>query len=257
MGRTYQSVLEVAGSRGSGYVVLLDPDKAPADDLGRQAELASRHADFIFVGGSLCVRHDFDPAVKAVKAASGVPVVIFPGDSTQVSAHADALLFLSLVSGRNADLLIGEHVKAAPIIKRQGLEVIPVAYMLVESGRMTSVQFMSQSLAIPRTKPEIAMAHALAGEYLGMKLVYMDAGSGAQDHVPVEIIEAVSKYVSIPVVVGGGIRTPRQAEAVAKAGASLVVTGDVIEQTGSAALLKELADAVHRLPSRSAGPERS
>jgi phosphoglycerol geranylgeranyltransferase len=259
VGRTYRAVLEAAESRGAGYAVLLDPDKAPARDLGRQAELAARYADFIFVGGSICVRRDFDPAVEAIKASSRVPVVIFPGDSTQVSAHADALLFLSLVSGRNADLLIGEHVKAAPIIKRHRLEVIPVAYMLIESGRMTSVQFMSQTLAIPRNKPEIAMAHALAGEYLGMKLVYMDAGSGAQEHVPVEIIEAVSKYVSIPVVVGGGIRTARQAEAVARAGASLVVTGDVIEEKGSAALLEELADAVHWRPSSSGrpGPERS
>jgi phosphoglycerol geranylgeranyltransferase len=225
--------------------VLLDPDKYTPGDLANQAEVISRYADLIFVGGSLCVRHDFDKAVESIKAASAVPVVIFPGDATQVSSHADGLLFLSLISGRNPDLLIGEHVKAAPRIRRYKLEVIPVAYMLVESGDTTSVQFMSQSLAIPRTKPELAMAHALAGEYLGMKLVFMDGGSGASHHVPAQMVEAVSGYVSVPVVVGGGIRTPEDAGALAAAGASFIVTGDVIEKKGSEAMLREFTSAVH------------
>jgi phosphoglycerol geranylgeranyltransferase len=177
----YESMLGVAEVKGAGYVVLLDPDKYSASELAGQAEMISAYADFIFVGGSLCVRHDFGEAVKSIKAASSVPVVIFPGDATQVSRHADALLFLSLVSSRNADLLIGEHVKAAPMIRRHDLEIIPVAYMLIESGQTTSVQFMSQSLAIPGGKPEIAMAHALAGEYLGMKMVFLEAGSAGRD----------------------------------------------------------------------------
>jgi phosphoglycerol geranylgeranyltransferase len=237
-------MLELARA-GASYVVLLDPDKAPAADLARQAEAVSRHADLIFVGGSICVRHDFDSAVKSIKAAAGVPVVIFPGDSSQVSAGADALLFLSLVSGRNPDLLIGEHVKAAPVVRRIGLEVIPVAYMLVESGVTTSVQFVSQTLAIPPGKPEIAMAYALAGEYLGHKLAYLDSGSGARAHPPAEMVQAVAGYVSLPVVVGGGIREPREAAALAAAGAAFVVTGDVIEKTGSVDLLREFAGAVH------------
>lgn len=245
MNRVYESMLETSSAKGAGYVVLLDPDKYSASELADQAKMISAYADLIFVGGSLCVRHDFDYAVKSIKAASDVPIVIFPGDATQVSPHADALLFLSLVSSRNADLLIGEHVKAAPIIGRHDLEVIPVAYMLIESGHTTSVQFMSQSLAIPRSKPEIAMAHALAGQYLGMKLVFLEAGSGADHHVPVEMIEAVSKYVSVPVVVGGGIRTPDDANRIARAGASFVVTGDVIEKSGSAETLREFTAAVH------------
>jgi phosphoglycerol geranylgeranyltransferase len=171
--------------------------------------------------------------------------VIFPGDATQVSPHADALLFLSLVSGRNADLLIGEHVKAAPRIRRYELEVIPVAYMLVESGDTTSVQFISQSLAIPRRKPELALAHALAGEYLGMKMAFLEGGSGAPEHVPVDMINAVTGYVTIPVIVGGGIKTPDQAGAVARAGASFIVTGDVIEKRGSVEMLRDFAAAVH------------
>ena len=245
MAGVYQGMLEVIRSRRAAYAVLLDPDRSSAGELGEEARIASEHADFIFVGGSICVRHDFDQAVGAIKQNSEVPVVIFPGDSGQVSGHADALLFLSLVSARNPDLLIGEHVKAAPIIRRHGLEVIPVAYMLVESGQTTSVQFISQSLAIPRNKPEIAMAHALAGEYLGMKSVFLEAGSGAREPVPLEMIKAVASYVSIPVIVGGGIRDPRLAGEMVQAGASLVVTGDIIEKNGSIELLREFAAAIH------------
>lgn len=241
----YAKLLEVKEARGTGYVVLLDPDKYSPEELARQADMIGRYADVIFVGGSLCVRHDFDEAVRSIKEASKVPVIIFPGDATQVSSHADGLLFLSLVSGRNADLLIGEHVKAAPVIRRYELEVIPVAYMLVESGHTTSVQFMSQTLAIPDTKPEIAMAHALAGQYLGMKMAFLEAGSGADRHVPVEMIQAVSSYISIPLIVGGGIRAPEEANRIARAGASFIVTGDVIEKNGSVEMLKEFTAAVH------------
>jgi putative glycerol-1-phosphate prenyltransferase len=245
MQAVYEKMLKIREAHGTGYVVLLDPDKYSPEELGRQAEMIGGHADLVFVGGSICVRHDFDEAVKCIKQASQVPVVIFPGDATQVSSHADALLFLSLVSARNADLLIGEHVKAAPLIRRLGLEVIPVAYMLVESGHTTSVQFMSQSLAIPSTKPEIAMAHALAGQYLGMKLAFLEAGSGADHHVPVEMVQAVSDYLSIPLIVGGGIRTPEDANRIARSGASFIVTGDVIEKSGNVETLREFTAAVH------------
>jgi phosphoglycerol geranylgeranyltransferase len=258
MAGIYSRMVEMSRGRAS-YVILLDPDKASPSHLAEQAQAVSEYADLIFIGGSICVRQDFGAAVKSVKAASRVPVVIFPGDSTQVSPDADALLFLSLVSGRNPQLLVGEHVKAAPLMRRFGLEAIPVAYMLVESGETTSVQFMSQTLALPRTKPEIAMAHALAGEYLGLKLAYLDAGSGAREHVPAEMIEAVSGYVSLPVVVGGGIREPRQAGLVAAAGADFVVTGDAIEKTGSVQLVRELAEAVHSArssPAEGAARER-
>jgi putative glycerol-1-phosphate prenyltransferase len=245
MAGVYEQMLRIRKECGAGYVVLLDPDKEGPEDLARRAEMVGRYADILFIGGSICVRHDFDEAVAAAKGASGVPVVIFPGDATQVSSHADALLFLSLVSGRNPDLLIGEHVKAAPLIRRVGLETIPVAYMLVESGETTSVQYMSQTLAIPAGKPEIAMAHAQAGEYLGMKMVFLEAGSGARRHAPPDMIRAVSGYVSLPVIVGGGVRTPADAAEVVAAGASFVVTGDVIEKHGSAEMLKEFSAAVH------------
>jgi putative glycerol-1-phosphate prenyltransferase len=237
-------MLSFKASGRTGYVVLVDPDRIPFDDIAAGVGMISEYADMVLVGGSICTRGSFDEAVKRVKAASKVPVVIFPGDATQISAAADAILFLSLVSGRNADLLIGEHVKAAPIVRDAALEAIPVAYILVESGRTTSVQFMSQTLAIPRNKPEIAMAHGLAGEYLGMKAVFLEAGSGAEKHVPAGMVEAVSDYVSVPVIVGGGIRTPEIAGELARAGASFVVTGDIIEKHGSENMLSEFSKAV-------------
>jgi putative glycerol-1-phosphate prenyltransferase len=245
MESVHSYMLDLKETRGTGYVVLLDPDRCPPEDLGLQADVISKYADLIFVGGSLCVRHDFEEAVKHIKAASAVPVVIFPGDSTQVSQYADALLFLSLVSGRNPDLLIGEHVKAAPRIHRCGLETIPVAYILVESGETTSVQFISQSLAIPPAKPELAVAHALAGEYLGMRMVFLEAGSGARHHVPAEMVRAVAGCVSVPVIVGGGIKTPDEARSLADAGASFIVTGDVIEKKGGMELLRDFTAAIH------------
>jgi phosphoglycerol geranylgeranyltransferase len=162
-----------------------------------------------------------------------------------VAPSADAILFLSLVSGRNPQYLIAEHVRAAPILKEIGLEPIPTAYMLVEGGRTTSVEFMSGTKPLPRDKPDIAMAHALAAEYLGMRIAFFDAGSGAQAPVPAEFVRAVSDYVDIPVMVGGGIGAPERARGLVEAGARIVVTGDVIERTRDAGLLAAFADAVH------------
>lgn len=244
MAGVYEHMLGCKTSGKAEYVVLIDPDRVPSDDIADRVGLISEYADLVFIGGSILTRGSFDEAVRRVKAASRVPVVIFPGDATQISSAADAILFLSLVSGRNADLLIGEHVKAAPLVRDSGLEAIPVAYILVESGGTTSVQFMSQTLAIPRNKPEIAMAHALAGEYLGMKAVFLEAGSGAEKHVPVDMVKAVTGYVSVPVIAGGGIRTPEIAGELARAGATFIVTGDIIEKHGSESMLEEFSKAV-------------
>jgi len=241
----YADMIGLVEKKGAGYVVLLDPDEANPGEMAAKASRISQYADLIFVGGSICVRYDFNEAVRSISQASSVPVVIFPGDVTQISSHADALLFLSLVSGRNANLLIGEHVKAAPILKRCGLEVIPVAYILIDGGRTTSVQFMSQTLAIPRDKPELAAAHALAGEYLGMKLVFLEAGSGADLSVPTEMVAAVNESVSIPIIVGGGIKRPEDAPRLVRAVASFTVTGEVIEKHGTPDMLREFADAIH------------
>ena len=170
-------------------------------------------------------------------------MISFPGGASQVVPTADAILFLSLISGRNPELLIGEHVKAAPLIREYGVEAIPTGYMLIQSGTLTSVEFMSNTQPIPRNKVDIAIAHALAAEYLGMKLIYLETGSGAGASVPDEMVQAVVNYVSTPVIVGGGIRDPEEARAKVAAGASFVVTGSVVEDDHQR--LREFSQAVH------------
>jgi putative glycerol-1-phosphate prenyltransferase len=177
-----------------------------------------------------------------------VPVIIFPGDTNQISAAADAILFLSLISGRNPELLIGQHVKAAPILRAHGLEAIATGYALVDSGQQTTTEYVSNTRPLPRNKPEIAMAHALAAEYLGMQCVYLDAGSGPEKMVPEEMVQAVSDYVSVPIIVGGGIRKPEAAAKRVLLGASFVVVSSVFEEQGwDPELIGEFASAIHHL----------
>lgn len=232
--------------RGAGYFVLIDPDKWELKQLPDLAAAASENgADAILIGGSLLMRASFDEMVKAIKGASQVPCIVFPGSTIQISRHADAILFLSLISSRNADYLIGVQVLAAPVIRLLGIETIPTGYMLIESGRVTSAEFMSNSRSIPRDKNDIAQATALAAEFLGMRLVYLEAGSGADFPVTPEMVRAVSSFVNTPVIVGGGIRTPEEAEKRVKAGAAFVVTGNVLEKTGNQHLIREFAEAIH------------
>ena len=233
-------------ARGTLYLVLLDPDRFEPEKNARLGAMAvEAGADALLVGGSLSISGLCDATVREIKRSVDVPVVLFPGDAGFVTDAADAVLFLSLVSGRNPQFLIGEHVRAAPILKRAGLEAIPTAYMLVESGAPTSVEFMSGTMPIPRNKPDIAMAHALAAQYLGMRLAFFDAGSGAREHVPDELVKCVSRYVDLPIMVGGGIREPEAARGLVEAGASVVITGDIVEKTGDPGLLRALAEAVH------------
>ncbi len=225
---------------------MIDPDKWELAQLADMAAAASEGgADAILIGGSLILASNFDEMVRVIRSAASVPCLLFPGSVMQISKHADAILFLSLVSGQNPNYLIGEQMKAAPIIRHLGLEAIPTGYMLIESGRVTSAEFMSNTRPIPCDKNDIAKATALAAQYLGMKLVYLEAGSGAQHPVALEMITAVSRYVSIPVIVGGGIRTPEHAAQCVSAGASFVVTGNVLEKDGSRGLIREFAEAIH------------
>jgi putative glycerol-1-phosphate prenyltransferase len=188
---------------------------------------------------------DFEHHLRAIKQNTSVPVIIFPGSIMQVSSVADAILFLILISGRNPEHLIGSQVVAAPIIKRSGLEAISTGYMLIEAGNMTSAEFMSNTKPIPRDKPDIAVAHALAAEIIGMKFVYLDAGSGANASVPEEMIRSVAGKCSLPVIVGGGIRTPEDARKKIEAGAAFIVTGTVTEHNNHRSFIKEFAEAVH------------
>jgi len=252
---TFQRLLQARRERGAGFWVLIDPDRHIPHEAAKRAEAAERAgADAILVGSSLLVTDRFAQTVSEIKRAASVPVVIFPGSTAQISGDADAILFLSLISGRNPELLIGQHVRAAPAIKSPGLEPIPTGYMLVESGTLTTIEYISDTKPIPRKKPEIAMAHALAAEYLGMRMIYLDAGSGACEPVPTEMISACHGYISLPIIVGGGIRNGPLAEAAVGAGASFVVVGNALERSSDISLLSELAAAVHGVSSMKTSP---
>ncbi len=244
--QTWTRLLEIRKQRGAGYIVLIDPDKLSLEEnikLAIQSE--KEEADCIFIGGSLLSAPIFDELVKLIKNAVKIPVIIFPGGVQQISRYADAILFMSVISGRNVDLLIGQHVMAAPIIKMINLEAIPTGYMLIESGKMSSAEFMSNTKPIPRDKPDIAVAHALAAEYLGMKLIYLEAGSGALHPVPNEMIQAVTRMCSLPLIVGGGIRSPAVAKQKVAAGAAFVVTGNVLEKNNESGTIRGFAQAIH------------
>ena len=242
----YQYLTGVIEEKGAGYLPLLDPDRLDGKKLVQMAvHLESAGVDALLIGSSLLLSPTIDTIIRDIKQEIKIPVIIFPGSLNQVSPYADAILFLSLISGRNPDRLIGDQVKAAPAIKEYGIEPISTAYMLIESGRLTSVQFMSNTVPIPRDKPDIAVAHALAAEYLGMKMIYLEAGSGAERSIPVETITAVRDYVSIPLIVGGGIRTPECAAEKVEAGASFIVTGNILEKESGLERVKEFCSAIH------------
>ncbi len=244
--KTYQKLLDIRKKRGTGYVVLIDPDKTDPAAHPRFVEQATEAGvDAFFVGGSLMVKDQFESILRLTKESTPLPVIIFPGSLFQVSAIADAILFLVLVSGRNPDHLIGNQVTAAPLIKASGLEAISTAYMLIEGGTTTSAEFMSNTKPIPRNKPDIAVAHALAAEFIGMKMLYFDAGSGAERHVSEEMLRGVSSRCSLPIIVGGGIRTAETAAAIAQAGASFVVTGNITEVNRDGEFLRDIANGVH------------
>jgi phosphoglycerol geranylgeranyltransferase len=247
----YQRLLSISDERGAGFVVLIDPDKLSVEDMPRFADYClGAGVDILFVGGSLCQAHDLDSYVSSLRAASDLPVIGFPGSITQISRHLDAILYLSIVSGRNPEYLFGQHVHAAPIIRHLGVEPIPTGYMLIESGRPTTAQYMSHSMPIPRRKPDIAAATGLAAEMMGMKLLFTDGGSGADDAVPVEMISAITDLCTIPLVVGGGIRTPRQVAERVDAGARFIVVGNAFEDRPDPAYMAEMAAAAHSLVPR-------
>ena len=240
----FQSLLDIIDLRGACYVILIDPDRKNDDSIYEQVEIANRSAvDAIFVGGSLMMDGKSKDRVEKIKRLSNIPIILFPGGVNQISAQYNAILFLSLLSGRNPHYLIGEQVISAPIIKDLNLETIPTGYILLDAGTVTSVEFMSGTRPIPMDKKDIVVSHALAGQYLGMELIYLEAGSGAKRSVSKEIIEVVTDAVDIPIIVGGGITTPSLAETIVKAGASIIVTGTAIEKNSNC--MEEFANAVH------------
>ena len=237
---------EVLKKHAAGYFVLIDPEQYEVEKCAKLArEVERAGADAILLGGSF-LTNDLGPIAKTLKQETKLPVVLFPGDSMHLTPYADAILYMSLISGRNPSYLIGEQVKAAPWIQRYALEPIPTGYMLIEGGNSrTTVEFMSGTIPIPRNKSDIAGPHALAAEYLGMQMVYLEAGSGASHPVPDEMISTVKTQINIPLIIGGGIRTPKIAAEKVAAGADFIVTGNVLEENGSFELMKAFAEAVH------------
>ena len=239
----YETLKTAKQQQQKKLAVLFDPDKMRLGNMERALDLAIESGvDYFFIGGSLVVNDMLDAVLVNIRKRCPIPLILFPGNSFQLSYRADALLFLSLISGRNAELLIGQHVIAAPFLKMSPLEIISTGYMLVDGGVQTAVQYMSNTYPIPAHKDDIAVCTALAGAMLGLKLLYLDAGSGAKNPVSESMIEAVSSAVGVPLITGGGIRTPEKVAANLEAGTDLVVVGNAIEQ--DAGLIREMAAAV-------------
>jgi len=212
------------------FSLLIDPEKHAGDVLKRTVDSASRASvDLILVGGSL-ISLPIDETIVAIKSITDIPVVLFPGNLLQLSSRADGILLLSLLSGRNPEYLIGNHVLASQYLKKSGLEIIPTGYILVDGHYLSSVEYISNTRPIPSEKADIVVATALAGEQLGLKLIYLEAGSGANDQVKKEIVMQVKDNISIPLIVGGGIRTPEDIRKLYRAGANGVVVGSAVEE---------------------------
>ena len=213
------------------FVWLIDPDKCDDEHISSQLSLANETGvDLIFVGGSLISNH-VDRVITKIKSVSRIPVVLFPGSPLQISSQADAILLLSLISGRNPEFLIGNHVIAAPFLRESRLEIIPTGYILINGGQQTSVSYMSNTQPIPSDKPDIAMATAMAGEMLGLQVIYLDAGSGALNPVPSKMIAMVASEIQVPLIVGGGLRTLADIRNAYESGADVVVVGNALENS--------------------------
>ncbi len=242
----YSTLLEKTKKGIKQLAVLIDPDSLHSEagllELIKNCE--EQKVDMLLVGGSLITNGFWDRCIELIKANTSIPVVLFPGNVMQTHKAADAILFLSMISGRNPDLLIGKHVLAAPLLKKSGIEVIPTGYMIVDGGNITSVMYMSNTTPLPSDKDNIASCTALAGEMLGLKVIYMDAGSGAKNPISASMIAEVKSQISGPLFIGGGIRTPEQALAACHAGADIVVVGNAIEKDPS--LVGLLSKAIHQ-----------
>lgn len=243
----YNSLTSRKQQGKKSFVVLIDPDKVNNSNMQQLIELAvTAQVDYFFVGGSLVISTYLDECLQLIKRNCTIPTILFPGSPSQVSKYADALLYLSLISGRNAELLIGQHVVSAPFVKKSGLEIMSTGYMVVDGGAPTTVSYISNANPLPADKNEIAMCTAMAGEMLGMSLIYMDAGSGAKRPIAESMIEKVAQSISVPLIVGGGIIEPEKAYLNCKAGADVIVVGNAIEKDAS--LIKEMAAAIHSIP---------
>ena len=247
LNKIYHSLTDRKRINRKSFAVLIDPDKVNDDNMKELIQLSTEaQVDYFFVGGSLVISNYLDECIQYIKANCEIPVILFPGSPAQVSKYADALLYLSLISGRNPELLIGQHVVSAPVVKQSGLEIMPTGYMVIDGGAPTTVSYISNAAPLPSDKNEIAMCTAMAGEMLGMKLIYMDAGSGAKRAISESMIQKVSSCIDIPLIIGGGITTPEKAYLNCKAGADIIVVGNAIEKDPG--LIKDISAAIHSVP---------
>ncbi len=238
--KTNYSVIEKNMKQGKKMLcVLIDPDKFNAEVI---KTCNSAKVDFLLVGGSLITNGNFEKTIESIKRISKIPAIIFPGNNLQISNKADGIFLLSLISGRNPEMLIGKHVIAAPQLKKSALEIIPTGYMLIESGKQTSASYMSNTTPIPADKKDIAACTAMAGEMLGMKLIYMDGGSGADNTVSEKMISEVKKHITIPLAVGGGINSEKAAKAILNSGADMIIVGTAAEK--NPAIINKIAKLV-------------
>ncbi|HKL07993.1 MAG TPA: geranylgeranylglyceryl/heptaprenylglyceryl phosphate synthase [Bacteroidales bacterium] len=225
------------------FALLIDPDHHTEESLKEIANKANQTSvDLIFIGGSL-LNNAIDNSIHLIKKHTTIPVILFPGSLLQLSSKADGILLLSLISGRNPDLLIGNHVVAASYLKNSNLEILPTGYILVNGGKTTSVEYMSNTKPLPSDKPDIAVSTAMAGEMLGLKFIYLEAGSGAEISLTTQMISQVKNNINIPLIVGGGIKTPEDIHRIISAGADIIVSGTAMEQDPN--LLGSLVNAAH------------
>jgi putative glycerol-1-phosphate prenyltransferase len=242
-----ETLVERRSSGIKSFALLIDPDKIR--DSGKLVKLINiaveNKVDYFFVGGSLLTGNNLHQVIELVKDHSQLPVVLFPGNTMHIDVSADAVLFLSLISGRNPELLIGQQVIAAPILKRSSLEILPTGYMLIDSDNRTTVSYMSNTTPIPADKFSVAVCTAMAGEMLGLRLIYMDAGSGARFPISPRMIASVRRTIDVPLIIGGGINSLEKALTSLKAGADMLVVGNGIEENPN--LLIEVSDAINNL----------
>ena len=240
----YKNITKNKKQNKKSFALLIDPDKQDKKQISsiiKKAENAK--TDYFFVGGSLLTNDSLDLCLDTIKKESNIPVILFPGNAMQVNDKADGILFLSLISGRNADMLIGKQVITAPILRQSSLEVLPTGYILVDSGKPTTVSYMSNTTPIPADKDTVAGCTAMAGEMLGLKLIFMDGGSGAKKPISENMIKTVRNAVNTPLIIGGGISSGEKAISNCKAGADIIVVGNAIEKDKS--LINEIASAIH------------
>ncbi|MBT8400954.1 MAG: geranylgeranylglyceryl/heptaprenylglyceryl phosphate synthase [Rhodothermia bacterium] len=242
----YDRLRTISTQKGAGFIVLIDPDRISEKDVPDFVEMCeSADADAFFVGSSILCHPDFDRFVRVLSQSASIPVVGFPGSVNQLSPALDAILFLSVVSSRNPEYLFGQHVHAAPVIRSMEIEPIATGYMLVDCGKTTTAQYVTHSMPLPQDKPDVAAATALAAEMMGMKLLFADGGSGAKGNVAEPLISAVSEICNVPLMVGGGLRSPNDVARKVQAGADFVVVGTAIEARPDRGFISEMAAAAH------------